>query len=386
MRPKYPIALAVLVVVLLLAYFALRSNKPEVKGSVSGIDRVLSGDPAAGFARALTPRIFSFPRDHGPHPGYRTEWWYYTGNLQSQEGRRFGYQLTIFRVALTPQKPLRASPWAANEIFMAHFAVTDVQGKRFHYAERFSRAALGLAGAGGSPLAVHLENWSAREISAQPWSVKLSAADADMAIDLDLKSLSREILNGEKGLSRKGGKPGNASYYYSIPRMATSGSVRVGKESFRVTGLSWLDREWSTSALEPDQVGWDWFALQLDDGRNLMFYRLRRRDGSADPFSSGTLIAADGSVKPLSLDRVQLEIVSWWTSPKSGGRYPAVWRMRIPSQGIALEITPRLADQELSGRFRYWEGAVAVQDLSGTAGGTGYVELTGYAGREGEKK
>jgi predicted secreted hydrolase len=386
MRLKYSIALVVFVMVLLLAYFALRNNKPEEKGNVAGVDRVLSGDPAAGFARALTPRSFSFPKDHGPHPGYRTEWWYYTGNLQSHEGRRFGYQLTIFRVALTPQKPLRTSPWAANEIFMAHFAVTDVQGKRFHYAERFSRAALGLAGAGGRPLTVNLENWSAREISTQPWSVKLSAADADMAIDLDLKSLSREILNGDRGLSRKGGKPGNASYYYSIPRMATSGSIRVGKESFRVTGLSWLDREWSTSALEPDQVGWDWFALQLDDGRDLMFYRLRRRDGSADPFSSGTLVAADGSVKLLPLDQVQLEVVSWWTSPKSGGRYPAVWRMRIPSQGIALEITPRLADQELSGRFRYWEGAVAVQGLSGTPGGTGYVELTGYAGREGEKK
>jgi predicted secreted hydrolase len=261
---------------------------------------------------------------------------------------------------------------------MAHFAVTDVNGKRFRYAERFSRGALGLAGAGGRPVAVRLEEWSALETSARPWSVKLSASDAEIAIELDLRSLTREILNGEAGLSRKSATPGNASYYYSMPRMATSGTIRAGKESFSVSGLSWLDREWSTSALESDQVGWDWFALQLDDGREIMFYRIRRRDGSSDPYSGGTLVFADGSSRHLGREEVQLQATSWWTSPASGVRYPGHWRMQIPSQGIDLEIAPRLADQELVTGFRYWEGAVAVEGRAGAAGGSGYLEMTGY--------
>ena len=261
---------------------------------------------------------------------------------------------------------------------MAHFALTDVEGKRFRFAERFSRSALGLAGAGGKPLSVWLEDWSARETSPRPWSVKLVAADAGMAIDLELKSLTPEILNGEAGLSRKSATPGNSSYYYSIPRMRTSGTIRSGKESFEVSGLSWLDREWSTSALESDQVGWDWFALQLDDGRDIMFYRLRKRDGSVDPSSSGTLIFGAGKSRYLARDEVQFDIERWWKSPASGTRYPSVWRMRIPAQGIDLRITPKLPDQELAAGFRYWEGAVAIEGADGKTGGSGYVEMTGY--------
>lgn len=375
---------AVMVVLLSLLYFDSRRGAVPKPGKVIGVGEVLGGSPAPGFARATAPRRFTFPEDHGPHAGFRTEWWYFTGNLKSSRGRSFGYQLTFFRVALTPHPVARSSRWGTNQVFMAHFALTDVAGKRFHYAERFSRAALGLAGAGGRPLAIRLEDWSALESSARPWGMKLSAADAGMAIELDLRSLTREILNGEGGLSRKSGQPGNASYYYSLPRMETTGTIRAGKESFSVTGLSWLDREWSTSALEPDQVGWDWFALQLEDERSIMFYRLRRKDGSSDPFSSGTLVAADGAGRHLGPDEVQLEEIRWWTSPTTGAKYPSVWRMRIPSQGIELEITPRLADQELVTSFRYWEGAVAVRGLSGTPGGSGYLEMTGYA--EDEKR
>ena len=380
MRRPLLFGLAGLIVLftLWLAYFYGRGKALPVKPSVVGVDSLLGGTPAAGFERAMGPRRFAFPADHGPHPGFRTEWWYFTGNLRAADGRRFGYQLTFFKVALLPQPAARSSHWGTNEVFMAHFAVTDVQGKRFRSAERFSRAALGLAGAGGRPLAIRLEDWSALETSPRPWSMKLTAANADMEIDLDVRALTREILNGEGGLSRKSGKPGNASYYYSIPRMATSGSVRVGRERFRVTGLSWLDREWSTSALDRDQVGWDWFALQLDDGRDLMFYRLRRRDGGSDPYSGGTLVEADGSTGNLSASQLQLETTGWWTSPKSGVRYPANWRLRVPGQRIDLEITPRLADQELAGSFRYWEGAVAARGLAGTTGGSGYLEMTGY--------
>lgn len=364
-------------ILLPLAYFAARSRSVPETGKTLSVTEALGGTPAQGFARAAAPRRFVFPEDHGPHPGFRNEWWYFTGNLESSQGRRFGYQLTFFRVALRPEPVPRISEWGTNEVFMAHFAVTDVQGKQFHFAERFSRAALGLAGAGGRPLAVRLEDWSAQESALQPWSVKLKAADAEMAIELDLTSLKREILNGENGLSRKSGTPGNASYYYSISRMATSGTIRSGSESFKVTGLSWLDREWSTSALEPDQVGWDWFALQLDDGRDLMFYQLRRRDGSSDPFSSGTLVSADGTGTHLEHDQVQLEATRWWTSPKTGTKYPSLWRMRIPSQRVDIQISPRLAGQELVGDFRYWEGAVAVQGAGGALG-SGYLEMTGY--------
>jgi predicted secreted hydrolase len=370
-------AVAALLLVALL-YLALKGEKRgERSAKPVAVNEVLGGTPA-GFERAIRPRRFQFPRDHGPHPGFRNEWWYFTGNLKSRDGRRFGYQLTFFRVALQPHPVARSSRWGTNEIYMAHFAVADVEGKRFRFAERFSRGTLGLAGAGGKPLSVHLEDWRAVETSGKPWSMRLTAADAGMAIDLDLKSLTPVILNGDNGLSRKSGTAGNASYYYSIPRMQSSGWVRVGNERFRVSGLSWLDREWSTSALEQNEVGWDWFALQLDDGRDIMFYRLRRRDGSTDPFSGGTLVAADGTSRYLRLQDVTLKVESWWTSPASGSRYPSRWRMQIPSQGIDLEITPRLDDQELRNGFRYWEGAVAVHAPSGTAGGSGYLEMTGY--------
>jgi predicted secreted hydrolase len=348
------------------------------KREYTSVNRVLGGAPAAGFARADRPRRFRFPEDHGPHHDFRNEWWYFTGNLQSPEGRSFGYQLTFFRVALTPHPVRRLSRWGASEVYMAHFAVTDIDGKRFHYQERFSRAALGLAGAGGDPLAIRVEDWSAVEITPQPWGMKLSAADSEMAIEFDLVAVKPEVLNGEGGLSRKSGTPGNASYYYSIPRMKTTGTLRSGGKTFSVSGLSWLDREWSTSALERDQVGWDWFALQLQDGRDIMFYRIRRADGSSDPYSAGTLIAADGSSTGLRSSDVTLEFSRWWKSAATGVKYPSRWRMRIPAQGIDLEVVPRLPDQELRTGFRYWEGAVQLQDTAGKKVGSGYLEMTGY--------
>lgn len=372
-------------VLILATLYLLQTPRIAEQGNVVSVSEALGGAPGKGFIRAAVPRRFTFPGDHGPHPGFRTEWWYFTGNLQTGRGQRFGYQLTFFRVALAPEPVVRSSPWGANEIFMAHFAVTDLDGKRFYHAERFSRAALGLAGAGGRPLAVRLEDWSVRETSAQPWSMELLARDGDLAVDFRLRSIKAVVLNGDGGLSRKGGDPGNASYYYSIPRLATTGTIRFGAESFSVSGLSWLDREWSTSALEADQVGWDWFALQLDDGRDLMFYRLRRRDGTADPFSSGTLVAADGTSRHLARDDVHLAIADWWTSPASGSRYPSRWRLQVPAAGLDLEIVPLLAEQELLTSVRYWEGAVAVRGISPeAAGGSGYLEMTGY-GAAGKK-
>ncbi|GFO60585.1 carotenoid 1,2-hydratase [Geomonas silvestris] len=355
-----------------------RRREPAVEPGGMSVSQALGGVPQTGFARAVAPRAFRFPADHGPHPEYKTEWWYFTGNLADSAGRRFGYQLTFFRMALAPGEPPRSSRWATNQAYMAHFALTDVNGRRFSSAERFSRAALGLAGAGGVPLEVFLEDWSARETKGAPWSVRLRAAQGSGALDLELVSAQPVVLNGERGLSRKGPEPGNASYYYSIPRLATRGTLSVGGERFQVTGTSWLDREWSTSALSGDQAGWDWFALQLKDGRDLMYYQLRKKDGSADPFSAGTLVAADGSAKPLTRDQVRLVPTGWWKSPHDGARYPAGWRLSVPGEGIALEVVPRLSDQELLTSFRYWEGAVAVKGEGGAELGSGYLEMTGY--------
>lgn len=386
-RGWWKLAVTVLVVATALAVLLhrLRPGEGIPQNDLLSVEQALGGDASPGYLMAEKPRRFSFPRDHGPHPGFRDEWWYFTGNLAGPDGRAFGYQLTFFSTALTPHTVQRSSTWATNEVFMAHFAVTDVQGRRFHFAERFSRAAMGLAGASGAPFTVRLEDWNARQTKARPWSARLVAADRDMAIDLDLQAVKPEVLNGEGGLSRKSAAPGNASYYYSIPRLATTGIVRVGGESFTVSGISWLDREWSTSALEAGQAGWDWFALHLDDGRDLMFYQLRRRDGGSDPFSGGTLVASDGVARNLKREEVQLEVGAWWASPETGARYPALWRLRVPSSGLALEIKPRLAGQELRGGFHYWEGAVAVKGIDGSPDGSGYLEMTGYQAGAGKR-
>ncbi|HML78951.1 lipocalin family protein [Geobacter sulfurreducens] len=277
----------------------------------------------------------------------------------------------------------RDSRWGAGEVWMAHLALTDVAGRRFRHAERLSREALGLAGAGGRPLRVWLEDWQAVEVAARPWAVRLTGNGGDWGIDLTLRAVKPEVLNGAGGLSRKGGEPGNASYYYSLPRMETSGTIRAGGMTFTVSGLSWLDREWSTSVLAPDQAGWDWFALHLSDGRDLMYYRLRRRDGTTDPASAGTIVAADGSYRHLAAAAATLETLSWWSSPAGGARYPSRWRLRIPAEGIDLDIVPRLTDQELFTTVRYWEGAVEVRSNTGKGiAGSGYVELTGYGDQD----
>lgn len=366
-----------------VAFFSMTVRRSEpTSGATSGylVTELLRAPATGGFNLVTAGRNFAFPADHGIHTGYRNEWWYFTGNLETDHGRRFGYQLTFFRLGLSPVSTMRSSRWGANEVYMAHFALTDMEGRAFHSWERFSRAALGLAGAGGRPLTVHLDDWSATETGAAPWSMRLIATERDAAIDLEVRSLKPAVLHGEEGLVRKGSGRGNASYYYSITRLATAGRIRVGSETQTVTGLTWLDREWATSAMEQEQVGWDWFALQLDDGRDVMLYLMRRRDGSLDPWSSGTLVAADGSSRHLAREEMHVETVAWWRSPASGIRYPSRWRLRIPAGNLDLEIVPRLDQQELVATFRYWEGAVKVKGMGEESpGGVGYVELTGYA-------
>ncbi len=365
----------------ILSFLACR-DQPSLPHASLSVASALRTSSDQGYAKALAPREFHFPADHGPHPEFRTEWWYYTGNLATAEGRRFGFQLTFFRSALAPAAPERASAWATRQAWLAHFTVSDVAGKRFHSFERWSRGAVGLAGAQGEPFRVWVKDWAAE--GAPVFPMRLRAAEGprgETAIDLVLQEGKPPVLQGERGLSRKGAEPGDASYYYSLTRMPTSGTVRVDGQSFPVTGASWMDREWSTSSLGRDQVGWDWLALQLSDGWDVMLYRLRRADGSADPTSSGTLIAPDGSSRPLHLADFQLEGSGEWRSPRSGARYPARWRVRVPGEEVDLDVRPLLADQELDVSFRYWEGAVSIEGThhGRPVQGQGYVELTGYA-------
>jgi len=349
------------------------------------LSELLSPDDAAGFALVLEPRRFSFPEDHGPHPRYRNEWWYVTGNLDAAGGRRFGFELTIFRFELAPagtkERAQTRSAWETNQVYIGHFAVTDANTGTFHVAQRHARGALGLAGAKVRPLRVWVEDWALEERARDtPGSLSLGAADQGVELSLSLQALKPPVLNGIDGLSQKSAEPGNASYYYSISRLQAEGALAIAGERYAVSGLAWFDREWGSSALSKEQEGWDWFALQLSDGSDLMFYHLRRSDGSIDPHSAGTWIPAGAGSEHLRQDDVQIEVRDYWDSPK-GGRYPNAWTIRIPRLDLELDVDPVLEAQELETAVRYWEGAVDVAgSRSGNAiEGRGYVELTGYA-------
>lgn len=345
----------------------------------SQLAELLGSDADAGFERALSPKIFAFPEDHGPHPGFRNEWWYVTGNLDDEGGRRFGFELTIFRFALTPTVSESSSAWRTNQVYIAHLAVTDAEGEGFYVAQRYSRGAVGLAGAQADPFRVWIDDWEiAGQAHTRAW--RLRANDAAIGIDLELQATKPAVLNGIDGLSQKSADPDNASYYYSITRMQTDGRLRIGARDYTVSGLSWLDREWSTSALAADQVGWDWFALQLDDGTELMFYGLRLSDGSWDSASAGTFVDANGVATHLTANEADITVLDDWASP-AGGTYPARWLLQVPRLGLELTVTPVIADQELFTTVRYWEGAVDVAGKRNRlpVNGRGYVELTGYA-------
>lgn len=354
--------------------------QPQLRASISAVEAINPAD-TAGFARATEPRPFVFPRDHGPHPEYQIEWWYYTGNLESADGRHFGYQFTIFRRALTADPVPRPSDWGTHNIYMAHLALSDVADEQFYAYERFSRDGAGLAGATGEPFRVFLEDWIAEGSGPEGMQMHLHAAEDAIAIDLVLENTKPPVLQGDRGLSQKGAEAGNASYYYSLTRMATSGYITIAGQTYAVQGLSWMDREFSTSGLEAGLVGWDWFSLQLDDQREMMFYQLRQADGTVSPYTAGVLVAEDGTTRKLDAADVQLEVLDTWRSPRSGAAYPARWRMTLPDEDLTLEIVPYLTDQELPVSVVYWEGAVRITGTQNgqPVRGSGYVELTGYA-------
>ncbi len=385
MRKMWIVALLGLLVAGTALWYVAQARPAQVTGSLSAV-AAASGTDDPRWERVTKPRPFRFPADHGPHETYQTEWWYYTGNLAADDGHQLGFQLTFFRRGIDPRPATRASHWATRDIYLAHFAISDISAKKFYAAERFSRDGAGLAGARGDPYRVWVGPWQAASNGLQGMTMRLEAQTDGMALDLTLQSTKAPTLQGDRGYSAKGEGVGNASYYYSLTRMTTIGRVTAGGRAYTIgNGLSWMDHEWGTSRLDQGMTGWDWFALQLSDGREITWAQLRQGNGSRSHASFGTVTTPDGSTTRLGPDDVSLEVTAHWTSPRSATRYPAGWIMEIPRAGLRLQITPRLADQELPVSIVYWEGAVTVEGkAASTVGaeapltGRGYVELTGY--------
>ena len=332
---------------------------------------------ASEFQPALPGYEFSFPRDHGSHDAYRTEWWYYTGHLHTDNGRRYGFEVTFFRVGVVPPDGA-GSRWDLHNLALAHFAITDVDRRQFRYAEKLNRNSPFTAGAAADFLNVFNEGWSATTLADGSWH--LAAANAGDSIDLVMRSRKPPAIHGENGVSVKAEGIGYASHYYSMTRLEVTGTLNRQ----RCRGLAWMDHEFGSSNLRQDQQGWDWFSIQFDNDSELMLYQIRRRDGTPDPSSSGSLIGSDGSVIHIRKDQMQIESKDRWHSARSGATYPMGWRISVPAFGIAVDLDPLMRDQELitrsSTNVTYWEGAV---DVSGSFGnnvvsGLGYVEMTGY--------
>ena len=352
-------------------------------------DLAFAQDPS-DYLTVTGPCNFEFPRDHGPHPGYRTEWWYYTGNLMSETGNRYGFQLTFFRTQISPPGaeknwPRPSSAWRTQQIYLGHAAISDISGQQHLQAECVAREALDMAGGDQKDgnTVVFIKDWSLR-IGADHHFIKVTSAQ--FAFELTATPLKHPVSHGDAGYSRKGSSPERASCYYSLTRLKTKGFLSKAGQTELVEGLSWLDREFSTAALESGLSGWDWFSLQLSDNTEIMIYLLREKDGGVSPVSSGTFVDAIGEAHHLTNDDFNLEVLETWKSPNSNAEYPAKWRLQIFPLSMQLTILPNLADQEMqtlkSTGVTYWEGSVS---LKGTKEGLamigqGYVELTGYAG------
>jgi predicted secreted hydrolase len=333
-----------------------------------------------GWVAALPGYQIILPKDHFPHYQFRTEWWYFTGNVETADGRAFGYQLTFFRYGYRPPgtgQPV-SSRFVINDVKFAHFAVTDVSAGKFHFDSRVSRGAYGEAGFADGKRLAWIDDWELDFSN----NFRLKAAAKDFAIELELTPEKPAVLQGEEGLSQKADGPGHASYYYSITRLNTSGTVKIGAENYQVEGRSWFDREWATNQLAPEQSGWNWFAIQLSDGSDMMLYQMRLRHGGIDSHSNGKWIAKDGVSADLAADEFQLSPQKYWVSPASKANYPVAWKLTVPKINLDLEISPTLEDQELNLAVVYWEGSIRIKGRRAgkPVDGVGYMELTGYQG------
>jgi len=343
----------------------------------------LNEDIASGFAIADGTHPLIFPEDFGAHPDFRTEWWYYTGNLDTPDGRHFGFEVTFFRVGLLPptQELQSDSRWYNHSVYFAHFAISDIANERFYAFERYSRPGPGLAGAQADPYHVWLEDWNVAGLKSGEY--RLQATQGEITLDLKLNDEMGVVLQGENGYSRKGQNPGNASYYYSQPRLRADGFIQINGSRYQVSGLTWMDHEFSTSVLDETQTGWDWFSLQFEDGQALMLYQLRERDGSTSDSSSGTFVTRDGTPQHVQNTDFEIRILDEWRSPHTGRVYPSAWQLRLDEPACTVMVRPWMSDQEINfPAVTYWEGAVHFEgDCNGApVQGNGYVELTGYAG------
>lgn len=348
---------------------------------------------AAAFAIANAPFTFRFPSDHGSHPAYQSEWWYFTGHLLTTTGRRFGYEITFFRVRLRPKDIARAakilgrSRWRGDQVYAAHLAITDQDGRKFFHSERIARSALGLGAAAVGRLSVSADTWSLDGTPASDRArerITVHAEDLDNGLELVQMPLKPPAIHGSAGLFRKGPCASCTSHYYSYSRLSTKGVLTYGGSAFKVSGVSWMDHEFGTDQFATDEVGWDWISLQLADGRELMLYMFRRADGSVYPESSGSLIERDGRVRPLSLAQFRVTVTGRWRSAQTHVQYPNGWHVLVPPAALDLTLTPVLANQELVLRSTpsYWEGSVDARDAKTSRPlGQGYVELTGYGER-----
>jgi predicted secreted hydrolase len=350
----------------------------------------VTGEEAGNYLSVTGPCNLEFPRDHGAHPGYRTEWWYYTGNLNSETGDHYGFQLTIFRTQISPpgadkKWPRHPSAWRTRQVYLAHAAVSDIAGKQHLQAEDVSRAVLGMAGVkiAGENTLVFLKNWSA-QIGSD--SHVLTVNTADFSYELNFKPAKTAVLHGDNGYSLKGSTPERASCYYSFTRLEGQGSITIGRNTVAVSGSAWMDHEFSTAPLEPDLTGWDWFSLQFSDQTEIMIYLLRKAGGELNPASSGTFVDPAGRARHLAESDFKLQVLDTWKSRQSKARYPSRWRMQIAPLSIDVTITSNLPDQEMrtlgSTGVTYWEGSVSIDGTKNRrpVKGEGYVELTGYAG------
>ncbi len=332
------------------------------------------------YQQAIGAYDWQFPDDFGAHPDYLTEWWYYTGNLATDDGRRFGYQFTIFRRAITPEPPPDAdfSEWRTNQVYLAHFTISDIASETFYHEERFSRGGAGLAGAQSVPYRVWLEDWEILAQTDDASRVTIQAVAENFSLDVTLDQLKPPALQGDNGLSPKSDDPGNASYYYSLTRLATAGTLTLAGNTFEVSGLTWKDHEFSTSALGENALGWDWFGLIFDDNTEMMLGQIRLQDGGTEPAFGGMIVYPDSTTEYLPSDSFTITPLSTWTSPHTGAEYPSGWQMTVQTDrgNYTFEVQPLMNDQELYDTDpAYWEGAVQV---TGDFSGYGYAELTGY--------
>jgi predicted secreted hydrolase len=346
-------------------------------------------EDSENYLTVTGPCNLEFPKDHGSHPGFRTEWWYYTGNLQTENGNRYGFQLTFFRSQISPpgaekKWPRHPSAWRTSQVYLAHAAVSDIAGQKHLQAEDVARAALGMAGVNQSArrTKIFLKNWSAR-IEAEAHILKADAAE--FSYELNFKPTKPIVLHGDRGYDLKGSTSERASCYYSFTRLEGQGRIAIGDYNVAVSGSAWMDHEFSTASLEPGIIGWDWFSLQLSDYSEIMVYLFRTEKGGLHVASSGTYIDANGITRQISNDEIKLEVLSFWDSRRSKARYPAKWRMQIKPLAFDVRITSNLPDQEMrplgSTGVTYWEGSVSIDGSKGSQAinGAGYVELTGYA-------